>query len=111
MNELQHKIFTKQPNFDFSNLTKRSSTHIANNIGDKSPPCLTPEEIKKTLENLSFHLTYENNLLYQLENISITRFGTFLSISFKNSILKFTLSNALERSKEHILTVEPLVVK
>ena len=44
MNELQHKDFKTQPILEFSNFLKRSSTHIANNMGDKIPPCLTPED-------------------------------------------------------------------
>ena len=81
MNELQHKDFKTQPILEFSNFLKRSSTHIANNMGDKIPPCLTLEEIKKLLELLSFHLTNEFNFPYQLTNISINNFGSFWPMS------------------------------
>jgi len=43
MNELQQNELIKQPILEFSSFNNRSSTLIANRIGDKIPPCLTPE--------------------------------------------------------------------
>src|SRR5579872_99379 len=111
MNELQHNDLTKQPIFEFSSFFSRSSTHTENRIGDKIPPCLTPEVMQKLLEILSSHLINEFNFPYQLIRISINIFGSFLSISLINNILKLILSKAFDKSREHMLTVEPMLLK
>ena len=79
MSELKHICLIKQPNLEHSSFPKISFTKRRNKEGERIPPCLTPQEIVKKLENTLTHLTVENNFQYQLCNKRMKNFGNFLS--------------------------------
>jgi len=71
------------------------SMYTANRYGDNNtPPCLTPQGRQRAHEKHEYHLTH-------VEPIAS------LCINLTNSPWWFILSNALQRSKAQMLTVEP----
>ena len=63
--------------------------HVAmrkKNLGDNTPPCLTPWTIGKILEREFPHFTEQKHLEYQLYSIAIKWIGTFFLSNLVNNI-------------------------
>jgi len=59
-----------------------SSTYIANNNGDQTEPCRTPEYTQNIFDQLLFHLIHVKHSANQFSNIPSNSTGTSLFINF-----------------------------
>ena len=95
---------TKQLCSGEHNLAK-SSRYRANKYGARTERCLTPKLTLKDTDQASNHLTQEKQSEHHTSITLNNSTGIFLFISLINRACRLTLSNALDRSIAHKLTV------
>ena len=78
--------------------------------GERIPPCLTPLETVKKLENPRHHLMVNFWVPYQWYRMRPIKAGQPRSINLPNSLLWLTLSKALEASNIVTYIEDPLAI-
>ena len=98
-----------QPTPAFLKSLKRESRYTQKREGERIAPCLTPFLTEKASLSMEFHLIKQDWFWYMETKSLRNTAGKSLSLSFMNRELKFTLSNAFEKSNKQQKTFDSLL--